>query len=56
MIDGTIFLTNAQFALERQYQLARGDSTNSKEIARLEQLLTAVQILLEARTCELTFH
>lgn len=54
--DGTRYLANAQADIYQRQQLAIGDNRSSKEIADLEQLLTAVSIMLEARTYEHTFH
>ncbi len=54
--DGTRYLANAQAEIQLRHALAIGDGRSCEEIARLEELLTAVSIMLEARTCERTFH
>lgn len=54
--DGTRYLANAQVEIQLRHQLAIGDGRSTKEIADLEQLLAAIAIMLEARTCEHTFH
>lgn len=54
--DGTRYLANAQAEIYHRQQVAIGDNQSSQEIARLEELLTAVSIMLEARTCQHTFH
>lgn len=54
--DGTRFLANAQTELAHQHMVARETGQPSEEIARLEQLLTAVSIMLEARAYQHTFH
>ncbi len=54
--DGTRYLANGQHEIRQRYELAIGDNRSSEEIAELEQLLNAIAIMLDARTCEHTFH
>lgn len=54
--DGTRYLANAQAEIYHRHQLAVVDNQPQEEIARLEALLTALSIMLEARVYQHTFH
>lgn len=54
--DATRYLANMQLGMQHRYELAIGDNRSSEEIAQLEQMLTAIAILLEQRVHQHTIH